>query len=1089
MPELAAIRYRMRFSLFLVFLFLSPEINAARLIFKLRTENRDLMKEENSSFRQSWKTLGLEYPLRCFPRHPAMPFKEEQAFGPTDLSLLYRVEIPEPLKTDFMLKAIRKMPAIAWAEWEKSEALPLGLPNDPAADSVSGSQRQVLKKIRAYQGWNLSEGDSSVVIGILDTGTPIGHEDLSGNLKRNWADPINGIDDDGNGLTDDFTGWDFGSNDNNPTPDNTGTSPGHGTSVSSLAAASTDNATGVAGIGWKCRILPVKIWNWNGSFSNFSGYEAIVYAADMGCKVINCSWGSPSSGSQFEQDIIRYATFNKGALVVAAGGNTPGYYQFMPANYDYAFGVSMTDSSDRISSAASRHFKLDIMAPGIGVYGIKTNGSYGWVEGGSSMASPMVAGAAGLLLAKFPELSGLQAGELLRVNSDTIYSLTGNAGYRDQTGRGRLNIERALNRENRISLRAVDCIPRGLARPGDTLRLAIRLENYLDSISGFSISLHSSSANLTMLQNSATFGSLGSMKEWNTGAVFTGLVNPSISGRKEISIRADVSCGNYRDSRWFTIQLNAGWLDLDSNQVKITVVENGRLGFADLAGYFGSGIRHRGIQLSSDAGLMLGTGPTRVSNCVFAGSGNDLHFKAENRLQYVPYPNLNQHAVFHFNDSLAGAQVIGLGVKQSAWECTSDSLKDCAFISYQITNRNTTAIDSLCLGLYNDWESGNPEKNFCRWVDSLQLGYTRPASSGKLAATLLLGSGEPQFFAIDAIPDTSGNNINLFDGFSQAEKWKTLSSGIRRPAAGALEGSNVLQVCGAKWRNLQAGETRKIGFAFLYADSLPELLKKAKAGRSFFRQQNTSPNPLPAVQDFCEGDTLQVNWTGAKKIAVFADSLGLNPVFAGSGSGFSPWISSDTAWYISGRDSLFPSALKKLQFIKKALPELQLSCDGCAENDSIPLGSSLLFAASGNPGSKTWYRNGEIIPGPSNVCCLTFTPEQSGPFSVCVEITDSLSGCHRKVCRELTVFQITQTEDPMQGFRLFPNPVLGELTLDLPAAAEFSLFEITGRRLLQSRMDAGRQRLNLSGIPRGMYLWKTEAAGRNWQGKLVKEQD
>ena len=1075
----------MRIALVLLMLILSRFSPAAELLFRLEPEYRLDLRSESSAFRRHWSSLGLGKPEACFPRHPAMHFpKGEKAFGPTDLSLLFRIPVPDSLATEYLRMRVSKIPGMAWAEWRRTTALPFSLPDDPAADSLQGSQRQVLKKISAYAGWEQSRGDSSVLIGLLDTGTPVSHEDLAGNLFRNAADPVNGMDDDGNGLVDDFTGWDFGGNDNNPSPDNTGTSPGHGTSVSSLAGAVCNNSLGIAGIGWNCRILPVKIWQWNGSFSNFSGYEAMVYAADMGCRVINCSWGAAGSVSQYEQDIIRYVTFNKGALVVAAGGNTAGYHQVLPANYDYALGVSMTDTSDRIFWAASRHYKLDLMAPGVGVFGIKTDGSYGWVEGGTSMSAPMAAGAAGLVLARHPQLSGLQAGELLRVNSDTIYSLPGNAGYRDQTGRGRLNIRRALNRENRISLRAVDCLVNGLARPGDTLKLALRFENYLDSVPGFSVRLFSASADLVMVSDLAGFGGMGSMTELSSPPVFTALVNPSLNGRKEVAVRAEVSCGTYRDSRWFTLQLNAGWLRLDSNEVEITLVENGRVGFADFAGNYGNGIRYRGIQLSADAGLMLGTAPDKVADCVFSTSTNNLNFRAENRLQYQTYPGLSQHAVFHFNDSLAGNQASGIGIKQSAFESTAGDLQSCAFISYQVKNRNPFALDSLCLGMYNDWECGNPERNASQWNDSLQFLLTRPQGRGKMAATMVLGAGEIQVFAIDAVPDTAGNNINLFDGFSKAEKWKCLSSGKARTMAGGSSGANVVQVCGMKWRQFLPGETRKLAFAFLFADSLPELIQKAVNARRFFRKLNTSPGWYPEVQDFCEGDTFQASWAGAARAAVFSDSAGLNPVF--EGNGFSPWVYSDTSWYVSGRDSLYPGPLQKLSFRKNPLPEVFLSCN-CPAGDTILIGTTVSFNVSGSPGARSWFRNGGIVPGPVNSCCHSFTPEQSGPFTVCVEITDSLSGCRKRVCRELQVQTVTQAGELLPGFRLYPNPAGEELTLEIPAEAEISLFDLAGRKLLHAGTKPGLNILSLRSLPPGMYRWKLNTPCRTLQGKLLKE--
>lgn len=1076
--------YLMVFKRLFLFLFLgipaftfSPDMHAARLLLRLHPEYRLLAENRSQQWQAIWLKLALPLPQRCFPRHPALARPEAKSgFGPADLSLWYEVAIPEVRKTDFLLRSLKQMPFFRNAEWRNEDAVPLNMPDDPAADSISGNQRQVLRRIRAYEGWALSQGDSQVVIGLLDTGTPILHEDLSGNLRKNYADLPNGIDDDGNGLVDDFQGWDFGSNDADPSPDNTGSSPGHGTSVSSLASASTDNGKGIAGIGWKCKILPVKIWKWAGNFSNFSGYEAIVYAADMGCRVINCSWGSPRAGSQYEQDIIRYATFNKGALVVAAGGNSPGYFQFLPANYNYAFGVSMTDSSDRIFWAASRHFKLDLMAPGVEIFGIRTDGTYGWVEGGTSMASPLVAGAAGLVLSRFPLLNGLQAGELLRVNSDTIYSVPGNQGYRDQTGRGRLNIEKALLRSNRISLRAVECQPQGPALPGDSLRIALRFENYLDPVTAFSVRLSSASPGFRFLDSSASFGPLGTLQELSSAPVFRGIVSNSINGPQEVTIRAEVQTENYRDSRLFTLTLNPGWLNLDSNQVQITLAENGRLGTADLAGYNGDGIRYKGADLSSDAGLMIGTGANSVSNCVFAASGADQHFKAESRLDYSEYPGLSQHVRFHFNDSLAGAQATGIGIKQSAFECTADSLNSVVFLSYHLKNRNTVSIDSVYAGIYNDWDIDVPDQNRCRWIDSLQLGYTQGRGiRNLLAGTMLLGGGEPQFFAIDAIPDTAGGNINLYDGFSPAEKWRTLSSGTSRNQAGYDFTNNVVQVTAAGIRNLQAGETRKVAFALIFGDSLPDLVSKAVRARRFFRQLNQSPSPPSLTSGFCEGDTaVAVLPVGITRVKVYSDSLSAIPVF--QGRNFEARIFTDSLLYLSGNDSLLEGKRMRWQWQKNSLPDAGFLCSNCISGDTI-FSPYLIRLHADASGLSAWYLNDTLLSGFSGSDSLTISLNPSEPQQeICLQKTDTISGCSKRFCRNFLVWNISRKYplDP-ENYLKYRRLSHRELLLESPQSGFACLSDVQGRILGNFSLQRGMNSIFLPALPAGIYVLRCQA--------------
>src|SRR5262249_48610015 len=154
-----------------------------------------------------------------------------------------------------------------------------------------------------------TQGDTTVLIGIVDTGVQWDHPDLAANI---WINPgewgpdghggfkqSNGIDDDSDGYVDDYHGWDFmGADYANPVPDN---DPGphstllaHGTHVAGIADAATNNITGIAGVGFTCRIIPVKTSadndNRGGGPFIERGFEGIVYAADRGARVINCSW-------------------------------------------------------------------------------------------------------------------------------------------------------------------------------------------------------------------------------------------------------------------------------------------------------------------------------------------------------------------------------------------------------------------------------------------------------------------------------------------------------------------------------------------------------------------------------------------------------------------------------------------------------------------------------------------------------------------------------------------------------------------------------------------------------------------------------
>ena len=1081
---------------FALFALISVTVSGADLICKLFPAQRHSFNNRNSSLSLFIQELGLPEAQRQFPYHQP-PRMETGMLGKplTDLSLMYRISVPEPMSTLFLLNQLRKRPEFQYVEWMQNDAIPMSMPNDPAADSTAGSQRQLFRRIQAYQAWSLSQGDTNVVIGVLDTGIPVDHEDMVSQIKINPLDPPNGIDDDQNGLIDDYRGWDFGSNDNNATPDNTATAPGHGTSVASLAGAASNNAKGVSGLAWNCKILPLKVWKWAGSFSNFRGYDAIVYAADHGCKVINCSWGSSKSNQQYEQDIINYATFNKGALIVAAGGNTAGYFNFLPANYDYVVGVAMTDTTDKIVTNSSQNFKLDLMAPGINLYGIKTDGSYGWVDGGSSMASPLVAGAAALVRSRFPELTGVQAGELLRVNSDTLYSLPGNVLFRDRLGRGRLNVYKALQKLQSKSIRAVDIQIRNKqgegAVPGDSVGVYVRFENYLDSLSGFSATIYSSNPAVQFFVNNRTYSGIGSMQSRVETSPFLAVISPGLVVPVDVNFRVDVNSGNYNDQRWFTVRIDQRMLDLDVNQVRMTVVNNGRMGYTDASSPQGRGIQFNNVQHCGEAGLMVGTGPFRVSNCVYDSTSYDQHFRSENPIRYTSYPDIDQHATVHINDSSAGVLRLGIGIKESAFELTSEELQGSVFLNYQITNRNSAGFDSICVAQYNDWEVENFNLNKAQWVDSLRLGFTTgKVFRNRFAATQILSPGEPQYYAIEALPNTNNGNINLFDGFAISEKWKMMSSGIGRPVAGIGNGNNVVQVAGVKLRNMAPGETRKVTFAYLFADSLPQLVERAKANLAWFRKHNTSPSPLPGKSRFCSGDTVLFsveNPLGIQRFQVSKDSLQSQVLY--QGNLFSGTIFSDSSLFVSGRDSLYPGLAVRWQWESAAVPASAFTISPLLPGDTLAVDSlvTIMAADTGALIHNLWYVNNQLQADTGQMFSLGF--DTAGTYEICLEQSTRNPSCSTRVCKTIRTFIPLGVKylDVNPFVALYPNPVKGTLSYKSRSPFHLNIYDLMGRRVFSGFVEDLKGHIPVEEIPSGVYHYSLFTNGLLSSGKLVFE--
>ncbi len=294
------------------------------------------------------------------------------------------------------------------------------LPNDPYFSYQWGlnNTRQTGGEedadIDAPEAWTIVTGTSNVMVAVIDTGVDYLHEDLSDGRVRTDIDK------------------DYVNDDNNAIDDN-----GHGTHVSGIIAAETNNDTGVAGVMWQAQILPLKVCDSKGSCASDDVSSAIRYAADQGARVINMSLGSGHC-SETMAEAVNYAYFDKGVTIVAAAGNNGGSIGY-PARFAPVIAVGATDDSDHRASFSSFGDDLDVMAPGVDILSTVPHNGYDFLSG-TSMASPHVAGVVGLLLSQRPQLTNSQIREILHESADDL----GDKGRDDYYGYGRVNAYKAL---------------------------------------------------------------------------------------------------------------------------------------------------------------------------------------------------------------------------------------------------------------------------------------------------------------------------------------------------------------------------------------------------------------------------------------------------------------------------------------------------------------------------------------------------------------------------------------------------------------------------------------------------------------------
>jgi len=288
---------------------------------------------------------------------------------------------------------------------------PLGKPNDPQY-----SRQWAMTRINAEQGWSVAKPKSNVIIAILDTGVDINHPDLKAKLVS-------------------------GTNTVNPLK-STRDGDGHGTHVAGIAGAVVNNGMGVAGVAGipQVKIMPVKVFDdWGGSDITIS--DGIIWAADHGARVMNMSFGSFFE-SKVLNDAINYA-YDKGVVMVAAAGNWASWEISYPAALTKVIAVSAVDKNDNLADYSSYGPEIDVAAPGEEIYSTVWNpykGSTYTEMSGTSMASPMVAGLAALLLAQDPALSNDDVRQIIEVSAKDL----GDPGWDPKFGHGLIDVRKAL---------------------------------------------------------------------------------------------------------------------------------------------------------------------------------------------------------------------------------------------------------------------------------------------------------------------------------------------------------------------------------------------------------------------------------------------------------------------------------------------------------------------------------------------------------------------------------------------------------------------------------------------------------------------
>lgn len=812
------------------------------------------MRPEVPGLNKLLKAAGATPLKQMFP-HSVFP----QCDNCVDISTIYQFSYTADIPVEQVVDAIAALPQVVYAQPEFVQEL-FYVPNDPRM-----IQQYHHTTIHTIDAWDTFRSDTTIVIGITDTGCDIGHEDLSGSIAYNYDDPINGIDDDNDGYIDNFRGWDFGGNDNNPSIE----ASDHGTWVSGLAAATANNKLGIAGSSFGAKFLPIKIADNSGSLRDT--WVSVVYAADHGCQIINCSWGNKFK-EPVGEDVVNYATFNRNALVVAAAGNNSTQEEYYPASFRNVLSVAGTVENDQkwaksnsqSASGSSWGYYVDVTAPAASYYSTANNNSYTFMYGGTSFASPITAGVAALVKTAFPKLSAIALAEQIKAQSDKIDTIAFNLPYQDMLGTGRINAKNATSRFDRPGIRysQYSLSNKEVIRPGDTVLLTVDIANYLAPADSVTVAVEFNSRFITLIQSQNVIRNFAG-NDTVTGITFSFSFSDALPLDFETNAKLIYTSGSYRAYEYINISTNTSSKQLVTNMLRVNLPSNGRIGYARMDTDENESFSALSCDnLLNDAGLFFVEASNKgASSCL----GRQDFIITE-----PTAPSKNDSAQYCFI-SRYRADLLELDVAQTVrgWDDSTYFT-----IDYSIINTSVLEKHTLIAGNYWDWNVRNGLFNYTGFHAPTGLSYTYSTEPQTIyTGTMLLGADTTNVFASDynvaheGLPDIY-NDITDPIRYACATTWHPE---IKYTSLG----SNTSVFQSAAPRYLDRGDTMSYRVAVLFAADYDKLtaqadrLKKASA----LPTAQTCNVPLDMLRIYptvTSGDVSVTGWTNGEimKISV-----------------------------------------------------------------------------------------------------------------------------------------------------------------------------------------------------------------------------
>jgi len=1020
----------------------------------------------------------------------AIPYQQNAGRGVNGNSILagiYKINLDVSVNELAFIASLQSYKNLVYAE-RYPNVQPLLVPNDAG---ISGPQ-YYLEQIKAYDAWDISQGSEAITIAIIDTGVDLDHEDLVNNLSLNEDEiPDDGIDNDNDGYVDNDRGWDFADDDNVPEADG----DQHGTLVTGIAAASTNNNMGIAGVGYRTKFLPIKIFATQNNFSQNS-YEGIIYAADQGCEVINLSWGGTSGFSQFAQDVINYAVLEKNAVVVAAAGNTNAKLNFYPASYNNVLSVAFVDANDRKAPNATFSNFIDISGPGIGIFTTYNNDDYGF-ESGSSLSAPMVAGAAALLRARFPAYSAIEIMEQLRITADDIYEVAGNEAFRYQFGKGRLNTSKAISATNRATVRISHWdYNNGFEKAayyGDTLNIDAEFTAYLNSLSDFTVTISSESPYVHLVDSVFSISALARNENVNNHAQpFTLILYDELPENEQIYIRFNFEGLNYSDYQYVLIPTNPKTQAFDFNNWFFALNANGVLGANFDFPQPSLGVYHNDTSIIKHSGIVIATSADSVSRntlinpAAFTFQGDFTNVQNLKRFNDIT-ADLDVRSIFKEKESLGNR--LGIQIRQRVLGWHEESALGYLITEYELENRSDKNYDSLYFNLFTQWFIAAGTNNTVQYDSANQLVYAFNESAEKYGGLALMSQRDSIYYPLN-LANLNGHISDLQIGeLSNNVIIEANKQAFAKVTAGEKAGGNLVgSLLGILRKNFLAGQSEKLHFVLLTGNSLSDLQNSLSLAKSKIDLISEKP-PLGQQLFICKNDQPIFNTLGADSIRIYTDPLIDTPIYAGRSFEMGN-INNDSTLYYQQIDASGFSSIRKRLVIKLVKPEANFII---TEEPYLlsPESDNLINFEDASINAVTWrwqFENGYTSINRNPV--IPF--DEEGAFEVRLIVTNQ-SGCTDTISKEIiTAFRskkpiISDNYVVCKGGNLqLSDPTITQLTFYADSLATELVFEGAIFELNNIQSDTSFYVRNESAVyPSEMIGIKIAVAAANMPIRLV----